>query len=121
MVRSALAIGALVLFMMMGPVAAQDLESVVGEWASPDQAGLALHLNADGSGTAYQSADQSFPVEWTFDQQSLPMRLHLSINGEQAVALVQFDGPDRLLITEPSAEPPDSFADARLMTFDRVQ
>lgn len=103
-----------------GMVQAQDRSDFVGRWESLDQVGLALELQEDGVGAAYQSADRSFDVEWTADTEVGPMRLFLTIDGQTRVSLVEFDEPDEMHLTEPRAEAPEDFRDIPVMRLGRV-
>ena len=103
-----------------GIAQAQDRSDFVGRWESLDQAGLALELQDEGVGVAYQSAEQSFDLEWTVDTEVDPMRLFLTIEGQTRVSLVALDETDEMIMTEPRAEAPESFEDAPVMRLGRV-
>ena len=102
------------------PARAQDASAFLGRWESRSQFGLALELMPDGTGVAYQTEDDSFPLTWSVDTAADPLRLELTINGQTRVSLVRFDGEDSLTLTEPRQEAPDGFEDVPLMLLDRV-
>ena len=104
----------------VGPAQAQDRSDFVGRWESLDQAGLALELQDDGLGVAYQSEDQSFQAEWSVDTDVEPMRLFLTIDGETRVSLVRLDTPDSMTMTEPRSEAPEGFGDVPVLRLGRV-
>lgn len=102
-----------ILFERLQEMDGDPKELIVGNWTMGDQ--VSLQLNEDGSGTLIDGEDEQ-PIQYEFTvSEEGPLQLDLTIEGEKQYSLAEFLGNDRIRITEPSAERPESMEQAGVL------
>jgi len=98
-----------ILFERMEEVGGDPKELIVGTWAMGDRA--VLTLNEDGTGTLVEG-EKELPLQYEITTTEEPLQLDLTIEDTSKYSLVEFLSQDRIRITEPQTELPESMGQA---------